>query len=34
MTADYDIITVGGGMGGAALAKAMAERGYGVLVLR
>jgi menaquinone-9 beta-reductase len=33
MTADYDIITVGGGLGGASLAKAMAERGYRVLVL-
>jgi 2-polyprenyl-6-methoxyphenol hydroxylase-like FAD-dependent oxidoreductase len=33
MTADYDIITVGGGLGGAALAKAMAERGYRVLVV-
>jgi 2-polyprenyl-6-methoxyphenol hydroxylase-like FAD-dependent oxidoreductase len=32
MTTDYDIITVGGGLGGAALAKAMAERGYRVLV--
>jgi 2-polyprenyl-6-methoxyphenol hydroxylase-like FAD-dependent oxidoreductase len=30
---DYDIITVGGGLGGASLAKAMAERGYKVLVL-
>lgn len=30
---DYDIITVGGGLGGAALAKAMAERGYRVLVV-
>lgn len=30
---DYDIITVGGGIGGASLAKAMAERGYRVLVL-
>ena len=29
----YDIITVGGGLGGSALAKAMAERGAGVLVL-
>lgn len=29
----YDIITVGGGLGGAALAKAMAERGHRVLVL-
>ncbi len=32
-TTDYDIITVGGGLGGASLAKAMAERGYRVLVL-
>jgi 2-polyprenyl-6-methoxyphenol hydroxylase-like FAD-dependent oxidoreductase len=31
--ADYDIITVGGGLGGASLAKPMAERGYRVLVL-
>ncbi len=31
--ADYDLITVGGGMGGAALAKAMAEKGARVLVL-
>jgi 2-polyprenyl-6-methoxyphenol hydroxylase-like FAD-dependent oxidoreductase len=30
--ADYDIITVGGGLGGAALGKAMAERGYKVLI--
>ena len=30
---DYDIITVGGGLGGASLAKAMAEHGYRVLVL-
>src|SRR5262245_37202626 len=29
----YDIITVGGGLGGAALAKAMAEHGARVLVL-
>lgn len=29
----YDIITVGGGLGGAALAKAMAEHGTRVLVL-
>ncbi len=29
----YDIITIGGGLGGAALAKAMAERGARVLVL-
>jgi 2-polyprenyl-6-methoxyphenol hydroxylase-like FAD-dependent oxidoreductase len=33
MTTDYDIITVGGGLGGAALAKSMAERGYRVLVV-
>lgn len=31
--ADYDIITVGGGIGGSSVAKAMAERGYKVLVL-
>ncbi|HVP04128.1 MAG TPA: FAD-dependent monooxygenase [Dehalococcoidia bacterium] len=30
---DYDIITVGGGIGGAAIAGAMAARGYRVLVL-
>jgi len=30
---DYDIITVGGGLGGASFAKAMAERGARVLVL-
>ena len=30
--ADYDIVTVGGGLGGAAIARAMAERGYKVLV--
>jgi 2-polyprenyl-6-methoxyphenol hydroxylase-like FAD-dependent oxidoreductase len=29
----YDIITVGGGLGGAALAKAMAEHGVRVLIL-
>ena len=29
----YDLITVGGGLGGAALALAMAERGYRVLVV-
>jgi menaquinone-9 beta-reductase len=29
----YDIVTVGGGLGGAALAKAMAEHGARVLVL-
>jgi 2-polyprenyl-6-methoxyphenol hydroxylase-like FAD-dependent oxidoreductase len=33
MTTDYDIITVGGGLGGSALAKVMAERGYKVLVV-
>jgi 2-polyprenyl-6-methoxyphenol hydroxylase-like FAD-dependent oxidoreductase len=30
---DYDIITVGGGLGGASLAKVMAERGARVLVI-
>lgn len=30
---DYDIITIGGGLGGAALARSMAERGARVLVL-
>lgn len=29
----YDIITIGGGLGGAALARSMAERGANVLVL-
>jgi flavin-dependent dehydrogenase len=29
----YDIITVGGGLGGAALAKSMAEHGARVLVV-
>jgi flavin-dependent dehydrogenase len=33
MVASYDLITVGGGLGGGALAGAMAERGAGVLVL-
>jgi 2-polyprenyl-6-methoxyphenol hydroxylase-like FAD-dependent oxidoreductase len=33
MAHDYDIITVGGGLAGAALAKAMAERGCRVLVV-
>lgn len=33
MNATYDIITVGGGLGGSALAKVMAERGARVLVL-
>ena len=30
---DYDIITVGGGLGGAALATVMAKHGARVLVL-
>ena len=29
----YDIITIGGGLGGSALAKVMAEHGASVLVL-
>ena len=29
----YDVITVGGGIGGSTLAKCLAERGYRVLVL-
>jgi len=29
----YDIVTIGGGLGGSALAKAIAERGYRVLVV-
>jgi choline dehydrogenase-like flavoprotein len=29
----YDLVTVGGGVGGAALAKAMAEQGHRVLVI-
>lgn len=33
MPSTYDIVTVGGGLGGSALAKAMAERGARVLVL-
>jgi flavin-dependent dehydrogenase len=33
MRDDFDIITVGGGLGGAALAKVMAEQGARVLVL-
>jgi 2-polyprenyl-6-methoxyphenol hydroxylase-like FAD-dependent oxidoreductase len=32
-TYDYDILTVGGGLGGAALAKVMAEAGMRVLIL-
>jgi 2-polyprenyl-6-methoxyphenol hydroxylase-like FAD-dependent oxidoreductase len=31
--ADYDIITVGGGLGGSAMARSMAEQGYRVLVV-
>ena len=30
---DYDLITIGGGIGGATLAKVMAEAGHRVLVL-
>ena len=30
---EYDIITVGGGLGGSAFAKAMAEQGKRVLIL-
>src|SRR5439155_7438881 len=33
MAGTYDIITVGGGLGGSALARAMAARGARVLVL-
>jgi len=33
MADSYDLITIGGGLGGAALAKSMAERGHRVLVL-
>lgn len=33
MTTSYDLITVGGGIGGAALAGVMAERGARVLIL-
>jgi flavin-dependent dehydrogenase len=32
MNIDYDVITVGGGLGGAALAKVPAEKGLRVLV--
>jgi len=32
-SSEYDIITVGGGLGGSALAKAMAEQGKHVLIL-
>jgi 2-polyprenyl-6-methoxyphenol hydroxylase-like FAD-dependent oxidoreductase len=31
-TCDYDVITVGGGLGGAALAKVLAEKGIRILV--
>lgn len=31
--ADYDIVTVGGGVGGSVLATAMAERGFRVLIV-
>jgi flavin-dependent dehydrogenase len=33
MKVDYDVITVGGGLGGAALAKVLAENGVHVLVV-
>lgn len=33
MSADYDVITVGGGLGGSALAKVLAEHGARVLVV-
>src|ERR1700704_6162616 len=33
MRTDYDVITVGGGLGGAALAKVLAEHGKRVLVI-
>jgi len=33
MSTDYDVITVGGGLGGAALAKVLAEKGLCVLVV-
>jgi 2-polyprenyl-6-methoxyphenol hydroxylase-like FAD-dependent oxidoreductase len=32
-SAEYDVVTVGGGLGGSALAKSMAEKGSRVLVL-
>jgi choline dehydrogenase-like flavoprotein len=33
MKTDYDLITIGGGLGGAALAKVMAAGGAKVIVL-
>ena len=33
MVAEYDVITVGGGLAGAGLAKVLAERGVRVLVI-
>jgi len=33
MSTDYDVITVGGGLGGSALAKVLADRGARVLVV-
>ena len=33
MAANYDIVTVGGGLGGASLARSMALEGRSVLVL-
>jgi len=33
MKTDYDVIAVGGGLGGAALAKVLAENGKRVLVV-
>jgi menaquinone-9 beta-reductase len=33
MRTDYDLIVFGGGLGGAALAKAMAEQGVRVVVI-
>ena len=33
MKVDYDVVTVGGGLGGAALAKVLAENGVRALVV-